>query len=70
MIEDNNCDGLVNCLRLHIYAEPDETSDVVCKIRYLTDVAVDLRNSTEDFYKICTAVGAEGFCRKELITIK
>ena len=70
MIEDNNCVGLVNCLRLHIYSEPDETSDVVCKIRYLTDVAVDLRNSTEDFYKICTAVGAEGFCKKELITIK
>ena len=70
MTEDNNCVGLANCLRLHIYAEPDETSDVVCKIRYLTDVVIDSRNSTKDFYKICTAVGAEGFCRKELITIK
>ena len=62
--------GVVNCLRLHIYSEPNVDSEVVCKIRYLTDVAIDLNNSTEDFYKVYTEIGAEGFCQKELITIE
>lgn len=62
--------GVVNCLRLHIYSEPNLDSDIVCKVRYSTEVEIDLSNSTEDFYKICTAIGAEGFCQKELITIK
>lgn len=61
--------GVVNCLRLHIYSEPKLDSDVVCKIRYATEVEVNLNDSTEDFYKIYTAIGAEGFCQKELITI-
>lgn len=62
--------GVVNCLRLHVYSEPDMDSDIVCKVRYSTEVAVDLDNSTEGFYKIYTAIGAEGFCQKELVTIK
>ena len=62
--------GVANCLRLHIHAEPDLDSDIVCKARYLTEVLVDPVSSTQDFYKICTAIGAEGFCKKEFITIK
>ena len=31
---------------------------------------IDAGESTEDFYKIYTAIGAEGFCQKEFITIK
>lgn len=62
--------GVVNCLRLHIFSEPNLASEVVCKVRYLTEVAIDLNSSTEEFYKIYTAIGAEGFCKKDLITIK
>ena len=70
MKTDNMLTGSVNCLRLHIHHKPDLNSEVVCKIRYLTEVKIDLENSTEDFYKIHTAIGAEGFCEKYLITIK
>lgn len=62
--------GVANCLRLHIHSEPSTDSEIVCKVRYLTEVVIDLDKSTEDFYKICTAIGAEGFCQKELVTIK
>ena len=62
--------GVVNCLRLHVFAEPRTDAEIVAKFRYLTEVAIDLDNSTEDFYKICTAIGAEGFCLKEHITLK
>lgn len=61
--------GVANCLRLHIYSEPDINSEIVCKVRYLTELSVDLANSTESFYKVCTAIGAEGFCEKDLVTV-
>lgn len=62
--------GVANCLRLHIHSKPDLDSEIVCKVRYLTEVAIDIDKSTANFYKIYTAIGAEGFCEKELITIK
>ncbi len=62
--------GVANCLRLHIHSEPNLESEIVCKVRYLTEVVIDPDNSTEDFYKIYTAIGAEGFCQKEYITIR
>lgn len=62
--------GVVNCLRLHIHTEPSLESDVVCKVRYLTELEVDLKNSTTEFYKVFTAIGAEGFCEKDYVTIK
>lgn len=61
--------GVVNCLRLHIYSEPSLDSEIVCKVRYSTEVEVNLAESTEEFYKIYTAIGAEGFCQKDLVTI-
>lgn len=62
--------GVANCLRLHIFTEPNMESEIVCKVRYLTEVAIDLDNSTENFYKVCIAEGAEGYCRRDLVTIK
>ena len=62
--------GIVNCLRLHVFSEPNTDSEVVCKLRYLTEVEIDFENSTEDFYKVYTAIGAEGFCQKDLLIIK
>ena len=62
--------GVVNCLRLYILSEPKLGSEIVCKIRFLTEVAIDLDNSTEEFYKIYTAIGAEGFCQKEFVSVK
>lgn len=67
---DTMQNGIVNCLRLHIHSEPTLDSEIVCKVRYLTEVMIDPDNSTEDFYKIYTAIGAEGFCQKNLITIR
>lgn len=69
-MKKNTRTGVVNCLRLHIFSEPNTDSEIIHKVRYLTEVEIDLNESTKDFYKICTAIGAEGFCIKEHITIK
>ena len=62
--------GVVTCLRLHIHTEPNVDSEVVCKIRYLTEVEIDPNSSTDDFYKVCTETGAEGYCKKGEVTLK
>lgn len=61
--------GIANCLRLHVFSKPSVDSEIVCKLRYLTEVKIDTERSTKDFYKIYTAIGAEGFCLKEFVTI-
>ena len=60
----------VNCLRLHVFEKPNVDSEIVCKLRYLTEIEVDLNCSNKDFYKVYTAIGAEGFCLKEFVTLK
>lgn len=62
--------GVTNVLRTHIHSEPDTNSEVICKVRYLTEVVIDPDSSTTDFYKVYTAMGSEGFCQKDQITIK
>lgn len=62
--------GVVNCLRLHIHSDPDLESEIICKVRYLTELEIDLGASTKEFYKVYTATGAEGFCQKEYVTVK
>lgn len=62
--------GIATCLRLHIHSKPDLESEIVCKVRYLTELAVNLNDSTEDFYKVYTATGAMGYCKKDQVSIK
>lgn len=66
----NTIIGVVNCLRLHIHSEPNLESEVVCKERYLTELVVDLADSTKEFYRVYTVSGIVGFCQKHLVTIK
>lgn len=62
--------GVVECLRLHVFEKPSVDSEIVCKLRYLTEVLIDTEHSTKDFYKIYTAIGAEGFCLEEFVVTK
>lgn len=70
MKSKRTANGVVNCLRLHIHMEPNLESEITCKVRYLTELEIDLTKSTETFYKVFTATGAEGFCQKEYVTVK
>lgn len=62
--------GFVNCLKLNVRREPNAKAEIVTLISALTEVVIDMDASSDDFYKICTATGIEGFCMKEYITIK
>ena len=63
--------GLVsNCKKLNVREKPTVEAPVVCEIDCQTELMIDEKESTEEFYKVCTAVGIEGFCMKKFIAIQ
>lgn len=62
--------GVVIYPGLPIYSEADSSSEIICKVRYLSEVMIDPGMSTADFYKIYTAIGVEGYCQKDSVNIK
>lgn len=72
-VEETPCvekDGIVtDCIKLNVRKEPSVTADIVCEINASTKLAVYEDESTEDFYKICTFSGIEGYCMRKFITV-
>ena len=67
----NFVSGVVTeCVKLNIRETPSADGDVVAIINLLTDVVVDLEDSTDEFYKISTATGVKGFCMKKYIALR
>ena len=61
---------VANCGILNVREKPAITTDVVGTIKRDTEVKIIESESTNEFYKIITSTGMEGFCMKEYITIK
>lgn len=63
--------GIVtNCLRLNVRKTPSPTAEVLCTVDAKHDLVIDMDESTDDYYKICTEAGIEGYCVKYFVTIK
>ena len=60
---------VVNCVRLNVRKDPDPKAEILCTVDANHELRIDEANSTEDFYKVCTAVGIEGYCVKYFINI-
>lgn len=61
---------VTDCVRLNIREEPSVDAAVITVITALSEVAVDQEASTEDFYRVCTESGIEGFCMKRYIALR
>ena len=67
----NNVIGVVTgCLNLNIYKDASYGADIVAVVSALSELCVDLDNSTDDWYFVCTASGIEGFCMKKFVAIR
>ena len=70
-ISKPNCSGFVdNCESLRIRQVPNPVGEILTTISSGTEVEIDLNNSTNDFYKVCTATGLDGYCMKKFITLR
>lgn len=58
---------VVDCTKLNVRTEPSIVADVVCVLDVDSELEVDLNKSNNDWYKICTAIGAEGYCMRKYI---
>ena len=62
--------GVVECERLYMRGKPSKESKHLAILPKNTEVTIDETESTEDFYKVCTAAGIEGYCMKKFIVVK
>lgn len=60
---------VVDCARLNVRKKPNADAEVVYVIERSDKVMIDEENSTKNFYKVCTEVGAEGYCMKQFIDV-
>lgn len=68
--EANYVTGIVkDCLKLNVREDPYPTAMILGAVAESSELIVDKAASTEDFYKVCTPVGLEGYCMKQFITI-
>lgn len=65
-------DGVVSgCEKLYVREKGTKESKDLCIITKGSEVKVDLTDtSSEEFYKVVTPTGVEGYCMKKFITIK
>lgn len=73
VIEDSEPEGILGvvteCVKLNVRKEPSTEADVVTTLPIATEVMVDIFESTEEFYKVTTGAGVEGYCMKKFINI-
>lgn len=63
-------DGVVvNCARLNVREEANGDAEILGIINKGDAVEIDVDESTDDFYKVYTAKGLEGFCMKQFIRV-
>lgn len=58
---------VVGCKNLNIRHTPSLDAKVVQIVECGSEVMIDMEKSTGNFYEVCTASGAEGYCMKKFI---
>ena len=61
---------VTNCLKLNIRENPNTDSKVVCEVTMLDELMIDEEASTDEWFKVYTEMGVEGFCMKKYVAVK
>lgn len=68
--EEDIKSGIIDgCKKLYVRKEPSKNSEPVSIVEEGSELAIDITHSTDDFYKVITLNGIEGFCVKEYVKI-
>lgn len=70
VVETTLLGTVVDCKKLNVRKHPSIKSDVVCIISEASEVIINNEKSRNDFYKVTTSAGIEGFCMKKYIRIE
>lgn len=58
---------VTDCQKLNVREEPKADAKVIEKIDVNSEVMIDMTESTNEFYKIYTSSGVDGFCMRKYI---
>lgn len=61
---------VTNCVRLNVRKAPSSSAEIVCTIPRGTEVVILEDESTDEFYKVYTASGVDGFCMKQYVAVE
>ena len=56
-----------NCTKLNVREKPMATANVVCVVNGATELKIDVAKSTDEWFRVCTATGAEGYCMRKFV---
>lgn len=57
------------CLKLNIREEGYPGANVVCVVPEKTALLIEVAESNDEWYKVYTETGMEGFCMKQYVTL-
>ena len=60
--------GVVNCGKLNVRKAPNKSETPICVIEKGDEVII--KDSIEEWYKVTTKSGKEGYCMSEFIDVK
>lgn len=63
-------EGTVGCEKLNVRSDATIDSEPVGIINRGSKVFIYEDESTDEFYKVCTATGLEGYCMKKFISVQ
>ena len=69
-VENNEVIGKISVFeKLYVRKEASKDSEPVGIVTDKDDLSIDVAHSTDDFYKVITSNGLEGYCVKEFVKI-
>ena len=69
-VENNEVIGKISGFeKLYVRKEASKNSEPVGIVTDKDDLSIDVSHSTDDFYKVITSNGLEGYCVKEFVKI-
>ena len=61
---------VTNCAKLNVRFIPEQYGKILCVLNESSKVQIDEKEFTDEYYKVYTESGIEGYCKKEFITIE
>ena len=59
---------VASCTMLNVREKPNMDATVICSVNAGSKLVITDEESTDDWFKVCTEAGAEGFCMKDYVT--
>lgn len=61
---------VTGCSKLNIRSKPSVNSNVLTEVLMLSELKIDTGNSNEEWFKVCTETGIDGYCMKKYVSLK